>query len=134
MIFVEIVLEFDKYIIGQVKVKKVVVVVLCNCWCCQQVVELLCQEIMLKNILMIGLMGVGKIEIVCCFVKFVDVLFIKIEVIKFIEVGYVGCDVDSIVCDLIEILVKQMCEVEMCKVCSKVIDQVEDCIFDILLL
>lgn len=52
---------------------------------------------MLKNILMVGLIGVGKIEIVRRFVKFVNVLFVKVEVIKFIEVGYVGRDVDLMV-------------------------------------
>lgn len=57
---------------------------------------------MFKNLLMIGLIGVGKIEIVCCFVKIVNVFFVKVEVIKFIEVGYVGWDVELMVWDLVE--------------------------------
>lgn len=57
---------------------------------------------------MIGLTGVGKIEIVCCLVKFVNVFFIKVEVIKFIEVGYVGKEVELIICDLIDVVVKLM--------------------------
>lgn len=67
--------------------------------------ELICDEIILKNILMIGLIGVGKIEIVCWIVKIVCVFFFKVEVIKFMEVGYVGCDVELMVCDLVEVFV-----------------------------
>lgn len=88
---------------------------------------------MLKNILMIGFMGVGKIEIVCCLVKFVNVLFIKVEVIKFIEVGYVGKEVEIIICDFVDIVVKMMKENEMKKVKFCVEEVVEECILDVLL-
>lgn len=83
---------------------------------------------------MIGFIGVGKIEIVCCLVCLVNVLFIKVEVIKFIEVGYVGCDVELIICDFVDVVVKMFCEQEIQKVKYCVEDVVEECIFDVLLL
>lgn len=134
MILCEIVSELDKYIIGQDNVKCFVVIVLCNCWCCMQFNEELCYEVILKNILMIGLIGVGKIEIVCCLVKLVNVLFIKVEVIKFIEVGYVGKEVDFIICDLIDVVVKMVCVQVIEKNCYCVEELVEECIFDVLIL
>lgn len=134
MILCEIVQELDWYIVGQYDVKCVVVIVLCNCWCCMQLLVELCNEVMFKNILMIGLIGVGKIEIVCCLVMLVNVLFVKVEVICFIEVGYVGKDVEQIICDFVDMVVKLYCEqVKVC-VCNQVEECVEDCIFDVLLL
>lgn len=85
--------------------KKVVVVVLRNCYRRSFLDEKLKDEVVLKNILMMGFIGVGKIEIVRWIVKFLGVLFIKIEVIKFIEVGYVGRDVELMVRDFVEIFV-----------------------------
>lgn len=64
------------------------------------------EEIIFKNMLMIGLIGVGKIEIVWWLVKIVYVLFVKVEVIKFMEVGYVGCDVEFMVCDLVDVVIE----------------------------
>lgn len=134
MILCEIVSELDKYIIGQDVVKCFVVIVLCNCWCWMQFNEELCYEVMLKNILMIGLIGVGKIEIVCCLVKLVNVLFIKVEVMKFIEVGYVGKEVDFIICDLIDVVIKMVCMQFIDKNCYCVEELVEECVFDVLIL
>lgn len=124
----EIVFELDCFIIGQKDVKCVVVVVLCNCWWWWQLGDDLCDEVYFKNILMIGLIGVGKIEISCCLVKLVCVFFLKVEVMKFIEVGYVGCDVEQIICDLVDVVIIEMCEwmCEEVKVC--VYKQVEDCV------
>ena len=90
-------------------------------------------EVLPKNILMIGPTGVGKTEIARRLAKLADAPFIKIEATKFTEVGYVGRDVDSIVRDLMEISVKETRETEMRKVRSKAQDQAEDRILDILL-
>lgn len=87
---------------------------------------------MLKNILMIGLIGVGKIEIFWCLVKLVQVFFIKIEVIKFIEVGYVGWDVDQIVWDLVEIVISFVCEKKCEEVKVQVYVVVENCVLEVL--
>src|ERR1700744_4671583 len=129
----EIVSELNKHIIGQDKAKRAVAVALRNRWRRQQVAEPLRQEITPKNILMIGPTGVGKTEIARRLAKLAEAPFIKIEVTKFTEVGYVGRDVDSIVRDLIEIAVKQTRESEMRKVLTKAEDFAEERVLDILL-
>ncbi len=129
----EIVSELNKHIIGQDKAKRAVAVALRNRWRRQQVAEPLRQEITPKNILMIGPTGVGKTEIARRLAKLAEAPFIKIEVTKFTEVGYVGRDVDSIVRDLIEIAVKQTRESEMRKVLTKAGDFAEERVLDILL-
>lgn len=111
-----------------------VVVVLWNCYWCGLLDEFLCDEVVLKNILMIGFIGVGKIEIVCCLVKFVGVFFIKVEVIKFMEVGYVGCDVELMVCDLVEMLVWFVKEEKMNGVCDCVEENVNKWIVEFFVL
>ncbi|BBO60498.1 ATP-dependent protease ATPase subunit HslU [Mycoavidus sp. B2-EB] len=129
----EIVSELKKHIIGQEKAKRAVAVALRNRWRRRQVAEPLRQEITPKNILMIGPTGVGKTEIARRLAKLAEAPFIKVEVTKFTEVGYVGRDVDSIVRDLIEIAVKQTRESEMHKVRTKAEDFAEERILDILL-
>lgn len=74
--------------------------------------EEMCNEIVFKNIMMIGLIGVGKMEIVRRFVKLIGVFFIKVEVIKYIEVGYYGCDVESMICELVENVIGFVREIE----------------------
>ena len=96
----EIVVELDKYIIGQKRAKKAVAVALRNRWRRQQLSVEMAREILPKNILMIGPTGVGKTEIARRLARLADAPFIKVEASKFTEVGYVGRDVESIVRDL----------------------------------
>ncbi len=112
----EIVAELDRYIIGQHDAKKAVAIALRNRWRRKNVVGDLREEIMPKNILMIGPTGVGKTEIARRIAKLVQAPFVKVEATKFTEVGYVGRDVDSIIRDLMEIsinIVKAKCRQEV---------------------
>jgi ATP-dependent HslUV protease ATP-binding subunit HslU len=99
----QIVEELDKYVIGQHKAKRAVSIALRNRWRRQRLSDELRDEVMPKNIIMIGPTGVGKTEIARRLAKLVQAPFLKIEASKFTEVGYVGRDVDSIVRDLTEI-------------------------------
>ena len=105
-----IVAELDRYIVGQNDAKRAVAVALRNRWRRQQVEETLRDEIVPKNILMIGPTGVGKTEIARRLARLAKAPFIKIEATKFTEVGYVGRDVDSIVRDLMEIAIAMVRE------------------------
>ncbi|NKN39193.1 ATP-dependent protease ATPase subunit HslU [Agrobacterium sp. a22-2] len=99
----EIVSELDRYIIGQHDAKRAVAIALRNRWRRQQLDEDLRDEVMPKNILMIGPTGVGKTEISRRLAKLAGAPFIKVEATKFTEVGYVGRDVEQIIRDLVEI-------------------------------
>jgi ATP-dependent HslUV protease ATP-binding subunit HslU len=101
----EIVSELDRFIVGQTDAKKAVALALRNRWRRQQVEGALREEIMPKNILMIGPTGVGKTEIARRLAKLAGAPFIKVEATKFTEVGYVGRDVESIIRDLMEIAI-----------------------------
>jgi ATP-dependent HslUV protease ATP-binding subunit HslU len=98
----EIVSELDRYIIGQHDAKRAVAIALRNRWRRQQLPEALREEVLPKNILMIGPTGVGKTEIARRLAKLAQAPFIKVEATKFTEVGYVGRDVEQIVRDLVE--------------------------------
>jgi len=98
----EIVSELDRYIIGQHDAKRAVAIALRNRWRRQQLPEDLREEVLPKNILMIGPTGVGKTEIARRLAKLAQAPFIKVEATKFTEVGYVGRDVEQIVRDLVE--------------------------------
>ncbi len=98
----EIVSELDRHIIGQSQAKRAVAIALRNRWRRQQLDEDMREEVLPKNILMIGPTGVGKTEISRRLAKLANAPFIKVEATKFTEVGYVGRDVDQIVRDLIE--------------------------------
>ena len=98
----EIVSELDRHIVGQSDAKRAVAIALRNRWRRQQLDEDMREEVLPKNILMIGPTGVGKTEISRRLAKLANAPFIKIEATKFTEVGYVGRDVDQIVRDLIE--------------------------------
>ncbi len=99
----EIVSELDRYIIGQADAKRAVAVALRNRWRRQQLPVGLREEVLPKNILMVGPTGVGKTEIARRLAKLAAAPFIKVEATKFTEVGYVGRDVESIIRDLLEI-------------------------------
>jgi ATP-dependent HslUV protease ATP-binding subunit HslU len=98
----EIVSELDRYIVGQNDAKRAVAIALRNRWRRQQLEEDLREEVLPKNILMIGPTGVGKTEIARRLARLAQAPFIKIEATKFTEVGYVGRDVEQIIRDLLE--------------------------------
>ncbi|MBL0936865.1 MAG: ATP-dependent protease ATPase subunit HslU [Rhizobiaceae bacterium] len=98
----EIVSELDRYIIGQKDAKRAVAIALRNRWRRQQLEGQMREEVMPKNILMIGPTGVGKTEISRRLAKLAGAPFIKVEATKFTEVGYVGRDVEQIIRDLVE--------------------------------
>ena len=99
----EIVSELDRYIVGQNDAKRAVAIALRNRWRRQQLDDELREEVLPKNILMIGPTGVGKTEIARRLAKLAGAPFIKVEATKFTEVGYVGRDVEQIVRDLVEV-------------------------------
>ncbi len=101
----EIVSELDRYIIGQKDAKKAVAIALRNRWRRQQLADDMREEVLPKNILMIGPTGVGKTEIARRLAKLAQAPFIKVEATKFTEVGYVGRDVEQIVRDLLEVAI-----------------------------
>ncbi len=101
----EIVSELDRFIVGQQDAKRAVAIALRNRWRRQHLPEGLRNEVLPKNILMIGPTGVGKTEIARRLARLANAPFIKVEATKFTEVGYVGRDVDQIVRDLVEIAI-----------------------------
>ena len=101
----EIVSELDRYVIGQKEAKKAVAVALRNRWRRQALSDEMKDEVLPKNILMIGPTGVGKTEISRRLSKLAEAPFVKVEATRFTEVGYVGRDVEQIVRDLIEIAI-----------------------------
>ena len=101
----EIVSELDRYIVGQNDAKRAVAIALRNRWRRQQLDEGLREEVLPKNILMMGPTGVGKTEIARRLAKLAQAPFIKIEATKFTEIGYVGRDVEQIIRDLVEMAI-----------------------------
>ena len=101
----EIVSELDRYVIGQKKAKRAVAIALRNRWRRQAIEGQLKDEVLPKNILMIGPTGVGKTEISRRLSKLAEAPFVKVEATRFTEVGYVGRDVEQIVRDLLEIAI-----------------------------
>lgn len=99
----EIVSELDRYIVGQKDAKRAVAIALRNRWRRQQLPDELREEVLPKNILMIGPTGVGKTEIARRLAKLAQAPFLKVEATKFTEVGYVGRDVEQIIRDLVEV-------------------------------
>ena len=101
----EIVSELDRFVVGQNKAKKAVAVALRNRWRRQALKGEMKNEVLPKNILMIGPTGVGKTEISRRLSKLAEAPFVKVEATRFTEVGYVGRDVEQIIRDLIEIAI-----------------------------
>jgi ATP-dependent HslUV protease ATP-binding subunit HslU len=129
----EIVRELDKYIIGQNKAKRKVAIALRNRWRRLQLSEEMREEIIPKNIIMIGTTGVGKTEIARRLSKLADAPFVKVEASKFTEVGYVGRDCESMIRELTEVAVK-MAREELRQECEeKARIQVEKRLLDILM-
>src|ERR687895_1265591 len=129
----EIVSELDRYIVGQRDAKRAVAIALRNRWRRQQVSEDLREEIVPKNIIMIGPTGVGKTEISRRLAKLAQAPFIKVEASKFTEVGYVGRDVESIIRDLTDLAVNMVKEEEKQKVEIKAHEVAEERVLDLLL-
>ncbi len=128
-----IVEELDKYIIGQSKAKRAVAIALRNRWRRQKLPRELRDEILPKNIIMIGPTGVGKTEIARRLAKLAGAPFIKVEASKFTEVGYVGRDVDSMIRDLVEVSVSMVKSEHMEKVQERARQLAEERLLEILL-
>jgi ATP-dependent HslUV protease ATP-binding subunit HslU len=128
-----IVEELDKYIIGQKDAKKAVAIALRNRWRRQLLSDDMKDEILPKNILMIGPTGVGKTEIARRLAKLAQAPFVKVEASKFTEVGYVGRDVESMVRDLAGLALNMVTEEEMIKVDKHARDLAEERLLDLLL-
>ncbi len=128
----EIVSELDRYIIGQNDAKRAVAIALRNRWRRQQLTGDMRDEVLPKNILMIGPTGVGKTEISRRLAKLAGAAFLKVEASKFTEVGYVGRDVESIIRDLVEIGIGLTREVKRKEVQAKAEALAEERVIDAL--
>jgi ATP-dependent HslUV protease ATP-binding subunit HslU len=129
----EIVSELDKYVIGQKDAKRAVAIALRNRTRRQKLSAELAEEIIPKNIIMIGPTGVGKTEIARRLAKLANSPFLKVEASKFTEVGYVGRDVESMVRDLVEIAIDNVREEKLEDVADKAELNAEERLLDILL-
>ena len=129
----QIVAELDTYIIGQDEAKRKVAIALRNRWRRRQLPDELRDEVVPKNILMIGPTGVGKTEIARRLAKMADAPFIKVEASKFTEVGYVGRDCESMIRELMEVGVNMVREEMKKEVAGKAKEQAEQRLIDLLL-
>ena len=129
----QIVVELDKYVIGQAQAKRAVAIALRNRTRRQKLPPEIAEEIAPKNILMIGPTGVGKTEIARRLAKLAHSPFIKVEASKFTEVGYVGRDVESMVRDLVELAVNMVRDERIDEVRSKAELNTEERLLDLLL-
>jgi ATP-dependent HslUV protease ATP-binding subunit HslU len=129
----QIVVELDKYVIGQKQAKRAVAIALRNRMRRQKLPPELAEDVVPKNILMIGPTGVGKTEIARRLARLVQSPFIKVEASKFTEVGYVGRDVESMVRDLVELAVDMVREERLEEVHAKAEQSAEERLLDLLL-
>jgi ATP-dependent HslUV protease ATP-binding subunit HslU len=129
----KIVEELDRYIVGQNKAKKAVAIAMRNRWRRQRLAPDIRDEVLPKNIIMIGPTGVGKTEVARRLAKLASAPFLKIEASKFTEVGYVGRDVESMIRDLTEIAINMVKTEHMEKVQEKAKTLAEDRLLDYLL-
>ncbi|MCX6609894.1 MAG: ATP-dependent protease ATPase subunit HslU [Acidobacteria bacterium] len=128
----EIVAELDKYVVGQADAKKAVAIALRNRIRRQRLDPEMAEEVMPKNILMIGSTGVGKTEIARRLAKLANSPFLKVEASKFTEVGYVGRDVESMIRDLVEISIDLVREERLDEVAERAEQNAEDRLLDLL--
>jgi len=129
----EIVRELDKYVIGQAGAKRAVAIALRNRIRRQKLPPEMAEEIMPKNIIMIGPTGVGKTEIARRLAKLANSPFLKVEASKFTEVGYVGRDVESMIRDLVEIAIEMVRNEKLEEVADKAEANAEERVLDLLL-
>jgi ATP-dependent HslUV protease ATP-binding subunit HslU len=129
----EIVAELDKYVIGQKDAKRAVAIALRNRMRRQKLPEDMAEEVIPKNIIMIGPTGVGKTELARRLAKLANSPFMKVEASKFTEVGYVGRDVESMIRDLVEIAIEMVREEKLEDVSDKAELNAEERLLDILL-
>jgi ATP-dependent HslUV protease ATP-binding subunit HslU len=129
----EIVAELDKYVIGQKDAKRAVAIALRNRMRRQKLAPELAEEVIPKNIIMIGPTGVGKTEIARRLARLANSPFLKVEASKFTEVGYVGRDVESMIRDLVEIAIEMIREERLEDVADKAELNAEERLLDILL-
>ncbi len=129
----EIVTELDKYVIGQKAAKRAVAIALRNRMRRQKLAPEMAEEVIPKNIIMIGPTGVGKTEIARRLAKLANSPFLKVEASKFTEVGYVGRDVESMIRDLVEIAIEMVREEKLEDVSDKAELNAEERLLDILL-
>ncbi len=129
----QIVVELDKYVVGQHQAKRAVAIALRNRMRRQKLSPEMAQEVAPKNILMIGPTGVGKTEIARRLARLAQSPFLKVEASKFTEVGYVGRDVESMIRDLTEIAVDLVREERTAEVREKARERAEERVLDLLL-
>jgi ATP-dependent HslUV protease ATP-binding subunit HslU len=128
----EIVSELDRFIVGQKDAKRAVAIALRNRWRRQQLTGSMREEVLPKNILMIGPTGCGKTEISRRLAKLAHAPFLKVEATKFTEVGYVGRDVEQIIRDLLDIGIAQVKEVKRKEVQARAEIAAEDRVLDVI--
>jgi len=128
----QIVNELDRYIVGQGNAKKSVAIALRNRYRRRRLPPEMQDEIMPKNIIMIGPTGVGKTEIARRLAKLVNAPFVKVEATKFTEVGYVGRDVESMIRDLVEVAIRMVKNEKMTTVEARAVSLTEMCILGLL--
>ncbi len=129
----EIVAELDKYVVGQADAKRSVAIALRNRVRRQKLEPEMAEEVMPKNILMIGPTGVGKTEIARRLAKLANSPFLKVEASKFTEVGYVGRDVESIIRDLVDVAIDMVREERLDQVADRAEQQAEERLLDLLM-
>jgi len=129
----QIVSELDKYVVGQAEAKKAIAIALRNRIRRQKLDPEMADEVMPKNILMIGPTGVGKTELARRLAKLANSPFLKVEASKFTEVGYVGRDVESMIRDLVEVSIDMVREEKLEEVAERAEDQAEERLLDLLL-
>ena len=129
----QIVTELDKYVVGQANAKRSVAVALRNRMRRQKLAPELADDILPKNIIMIGPTGVGKTEIARRLARLTNSPFLKIEASRFTEVGYVGRDVESMIRDLVEVAIDMVREEKVDEVAEKAEQNAEERLLDLLL-